>query len=56
MKSLTERLDGVIDRVQVLQVEASEIGNDDVADKLQEALDVLREVEFGEPNPEESEE
>jgi hypothetical protein len=50
--SHTGTLDKIIDQVQDLHADAIDDGLDNAATKLEEALETLKAVEFGDPNPE----
>jgi hypothetical protein len=55
-QTLTQRLAKIIDHAQDLYSEAIDDGLDNAATKLEEAIEALKVVEFGDPNPEFEEE
>jgi hypothetical protein len=52
MATYTQKLDTIIARAQDLHAEAIDDGLDNAATKLEEAIEALKAVEFGDPNPE----
>jgi hypothetical protein len=54
MATLTQQLDAAIDRLQDVHDNAADADMDEQATKLEEAMEALRDIDFGEENDEES--